>query len=101
MATAAPQRASWRQMARPIPREPPVTNATLSERSNIGRCAERGDPIDRLGRDIGIASLEHGGENARADLNEAGDAGVPHSLYRLVPEDGAEDLTFQICLDVC
>src|SRR3954471_6786252 len=97
MVTAAPARASSSAIARPMPREPPVTSAVLpSSEQNVSdrgerllEPVERRRAVDRHGRDIAVDPLHEPGEDvARADLDERLHALPDEALRRLREPDG-------------
>src|SRR6266481_7697780 len=102
MMTFAPARPSAAAMARPMPREPPVTTATRPASSPMGclprdgRLPERRNGVG-VGRavdfDRGRDALDEAREDAaRPDLDGLGDAERRDRQNRLLPTDRARDL---------
>src|SRR5436190_7951187 len=105
MTTLAPARPSATAIARPMPRDPPVTTATRPESSPMGclpgdgRLPERrnGRGIGRaLDRDAGRDALHQAREDVpRAHLYRGRHAQGADALHRLFPAHRARDLSGQ------
>src|SRR5690242_20154198 len=109
MATFALPCASVTAMARPMPRDPPVTSAAFPLKSNMvgsvplalglegrERLLERGGVLDVHRLDTLVDALHEPGEHLpRADLHEARDAEAHHLLDALDPAHRGGDLIEQ------
>src|SRR5213078_817234 len=113
--TLAPRRPSATAIARPMPRDPPVTSATLpwsavsvmAMAGFLRWAASRGECVDLVGladrggvdrrRDALDQALEH---RARAELVTAGDAELGDPLDRLLPAHRPGDLLDQELADL-
>src|SRR5574341_822988 len=97
MATPAPRDARWAAIARPMPREAPVTKAACPLRSNMGRCLHRLHAIDGTDVGVGRPSLQHAGQDtARSDLHELADPRACQVLNRLLPAHRSHDLLSEV-----
>src|SRR6185295_17906016 len=103
MTTFAPARPRATAMARPMPRDPPVTTATRPARSPMGCLLGDGRlPQRRYGRgisraldlDFGRDALHQARDDVpRAHLDGGRDTQRGDALHRLFPADGARHLT--------